>query len=207
MRPLIILNPSTLTFLLDRLSSNLFKMIKVGIIITKRNVIIAFLSFALGAPPPQQDRYLARRPYCRIFLGPHYSWAWPATAGPSNLRRTSASATTGLRSIAGFGDTVAVFRACCGRSRIQAEVCSGVGAWRVSTRVAPLAPLALYWRPAPSILRRSVVPSMSASAARRWECRGRKAHPRGVRSTSLTGTPTSSSLNSRLARYSRAQAV
>jgi hypothetical protein len=71
---LIILNPSTLTFLLDRLSSNLFKMIKVGIIITKRNVIIAFLSFALRAPPPQHDRYLARRPisafsWVRIFLG------------------------------------------------------------------------------------------------------------------------------------------
>jgi hypothetical protein len=57
---LIILNPSTLTFFLDRLFSNLVKMIKVGIIRT-RNVIIAFLSFALGAPPQQrQDRYLAR---------------------------------------------------------------------------------------------------------------------------------------------------
>jgi hypothetical protein len=56
---LIILNPSTLTFFLDRLFSNLVKMIKVGIIRT-RNVIIAFLSFALGAPPQQQqDRYLA----------------------------------------------------------------------------------------------------------------------------------------------------
>jgi hypothetical protein len=70
---LIILNPSTLTFLLDRLSSNLFKMIKVGIIITKRNVIIAFLSFALGALPPQHGRYLTRRPisafsWVRIFL-------------------------------------------------------------------------------------------------------------------------------------------
>jgi hypothetical protein len=41
---LIILNPSTLAVLLDRLFSNLFKMIKVGIIIRKRNVIIAFLS-------------------------------------------------------------------------------------------------------------------------------------------------------------------
>jgi hypothetical protein len=60
MWPLIILNPSTLTFFLDRLLSNLFKMIKVGIIRT-RSVIIAFLSFALGTPPPQQDRYLARR--------------------------------------------------------------------------------------------------------------------------------------------------
>jgi hypothetical protein len=38
---LIILNPSTLTFLLDRLFSNLFKMIKVGTIIRMRNVIIA----------------------------------------------------------------------------------------------------------------------------------------------------------------------
>ena len=43
--PLITLNPSTLTFLLDRLFSNLFKMIKVGITkIRTRNVIIAFLS-------------------------------------------------------------------------------------------------------------------------------------------------------------------
>jgi hypothetical protein len=71
---LIILNPSMLTFFLDRLFSNLFKMIKVGIIITTRNAIIAFLSFALGAPPPQQDRYLAP-PYL----------AWPATAEPWNL--------------------------------------------------------------------------------------------------------------------------
>jgi hypothetical protein len=38
---LIILNPSTLTFLLDRLFSNLFKMIKVGTMIRMRNVIIA----------------------------------------------------------------------------------------------------------------------------------------------------------------------
>jgi hypothetical protein len=38
---LIILNPSTLTFLLDRLFSNLFKMIKVGTIIRTKNVIIA----------------------------------------------------------------------------------------------------------------------------------------------------------------------
>ena len=50
-------------------------------------MIIAFLSFALGAPPPQQDRYLARRPISA------FSWAWPATAGPSNYRLTSASAT------------------------------------------------------------------------------------------------------------------
>src|SRR5687767_12820783 len=68
-----------LTGLLDRLLSNLFKMIKVGIIRT-RNVITAFLSFALGAPPLQQDRYLARR------LISAFSWAWRATAGPSNLR-------------------------------------------------------------------------------------------------------------------------
>jgi hypothetical protein len=47
---LITLNPSTLTFLLDRLFSNLFKMINVGIkTIRTRNVIIAFLSFARGA--------------------------------------------------------------------------------------------------------------------------------------------------------------
>jgi hypothetical protein len=62
-------------------------MIKVGIIRT-RSVIIPFLSFALGAPPLQQDRYLARRPISA------FSRAWPATAGPSNLRRTSAFATT-----------------------------------------------------------------------------------------------------------------
>jgi hypothetical protein len=65
------LNPSTLTFLLDRLFSNLVKMIKVGII-KRRNVIIARLSFALGAQPPpqqqQQDRYLARS-YSALFLG------------------------------------------------------------------------------------------------------------------------------------------
>jgi hypothetical protein len=58
--PLIILNPSTLTFFLDRLLSNLFKMIKIGIIRT-RSVTIAFLSFALE-PPPQHDQHLARRP-------------------------------------------------------------------------------------------------------------------------------------------------
>jgi hypothetical protein len=68
-----------LTCLLDRLLSNLFKIIKVGIIRT-RKVITAFLSFALGAPPLQQDRYLAPAPYFHIFLG------WRATAGPSNLR-------------------------------------------------------------------------------------------------------------------------
>ena len=39
---MITLNPSTLTFFLDRLFSNLFKMIKVGIkTIRTRNVIIA----------------------------------------------------------------------------------------------------------------------------------------------------------------------
>jgi hypothetical protein len=44
---LIILNPSTLTFLLDRLFSNLFKIIKVGIrTIRARNVSMAFLSFS-----------------------------------------------------------------------------------------------------------------------------------------------------------------
>jgi hypothetical protein len=64
------LNPSTLTFRLDRLFSNLFKMIKVGITtIRTRKVIIAFLSLALGRPPPQQDRYLVGRAYFRIFLG------------------------------------------------------------------------------------------------------------------------------------------
>jgi hypothetical protein len=51
---LITLNPSTLTFLLDRLSSNLVKMIKIGTTIRTRNVITALLSFALGATPPQQ---------------------------------------------------------------------------------------------------------------------------------------------------------
>ena len=50
-----------------------------------------------------------------------------------------------------FGDTVAVFRACCGQSRIQAGVASGIGVWRVSTRVAPPA------RPAfPGCQRRAV---------------------------------------------------
>jgi hypothetical protein len=67
---LITLNPSTLTFFLDRLSSNLVKMIKIGTTIRTRNVIITLLSFALGAPSQQQDRYLARRPYFPTFLGP-----------------------------------------------------------------------------------------------------------------------------------------
>src|SRR4029453_7869454 len=56
-----------------------------------------------------QDRYLARRPF------PHFSWAWPATAGPSNLKRPSASATT-TPFDRRFEDTLAAFRACCGRS-------------------------------------------------------------------------------------------
>jgi hypothetical protein len=64
---LIILNPSMLTFLLDRLFSNLVKMIKIGMPIRRSNVNIAFLSFARGAPP-QQDRYLACA-YFRIPLG------------------------------------------------------------------------------------------------------------------------------------------
>jgi hypothetical protein len=63
-----------LTCLLDRLLSNLFKMIKVGIIRT-RNVITAFLSFALGAPP-------LLRPGA---LFPHFL-GLRATAGPSDLR-------------------------------------------------------------------------------------------------------------------------
>jgi hypothetical protein len=65
---LIILNPSTLTFFLDRLFSSQFKMIKVGIVRT-RNVIIGFHSFALGAPPLEQDRYLVRRPTAALGLG------------------------------------------------------------------------------------------------------------------------------------------
>ncbi len=82
MQPLIILNPSTLAFLLDRRFSNLVKMIKVGITtIRARNVIIAFLSFALGAPPPPQDRYLARRPISA------FSGLGRQRPGPSNLRR------------------------------------------------------------------------------------------------------------------------
>jgi hypothetical protein len=64
---LIILNPSTLTFRLDRLFSNLVKMIKIGMLIRRSNVNIAFLSFARGAPL-QQDRYLACA-YFRIPLG------------------------------------------------------------------------------------------------------------------------------------------
>jgi hypothetical protein len=76
-----------LTCLLDRLLSNLFKMIKVGIIRT-RNVITAFLSFALGAPPLQQDRYLAPAPYFHIFLG------LAGNGRAIELEGTPASATT-----------------------------------------------------------------------------------------------------------------
>ena len=57
-----------------------------------------------------------------IWPGPvSASWAWPATTGPSNLRRTSASATT-TPFDRRFEDTLAAFRACCGRSRIHAGV-------------------------------------------------------------------------------------
>ena len=60
-----------------------------------------------------------------IWPGPvSASWAWPATTGPSNLRRTSASATT-TPFDRRFEDTLAAFRACCGRSRIQVGVDSG----------------------------------------------------------------------------------
>jgi hypothetical protein len=64
---LITLNPSTLTFFLDRLFSNLVKMIKVGRIIRTRNVIIAFLSLALGAPSQKIDIWPGAQ--FRIFLG------------------------------------------------------------------------------------------------------------------------------------------
>lgn len=80
------MNPSTLTFLLDRLFSNLFKMIKVGTTIRMRNVIIA--SFH---PPPSAAAAArsisGRRPI------PH-SLRGLAGIGqaPSNLRRTSACA-------------------------------------------------------------------------------------------------------------------
>ena len=59
--------PSTLTFFLDRLFSNLVKMIKVGRITRTRNVIIAFLSLALGAPSHKIDIWPGA--YSRIFLG------------------------------------------------------------------------------------------------------------------------------------------
>jgi hypothetical protein len=70
---LIILNPSTLTFLLDRLFSNLFKMIKVGTTIRMRNVIIASL-----IPPSERRRRKVDvwpAPNFRILFG-----AWQATA-------------------------------------------------------------------------------------------------------------------------------
>jgi hypothetical protein len=82
---LIILNPSTLTFLLDRLFSNLFKMIKVGTIIRMRNVIIA----SFHSPSE-------RRRKVDIWPAPSFRIRFGALAGngpaPSNLRRTSASA-------------------------------------------------------------------------------------------------------------------
>jgi hypothetical protein len=64
---LITLYPSTLTFFLDRLFSNLVKMIKVGRITRTRNVITAFLSLALGAPSHKIDIWPGA--YVRNFLG------------------------------------------------------------------------------------------------------------------------------------------
>jgi hypothetical protein len=65
---LITLNPSTLTFFLDRLFSNLFKMIKVGIIIRMRNVITAFLS-SLSELGRRSKIDIWPGAYFRIFLG------------------------------------------------------------------------------------------------------------------------------------------
>jgi hypothetical protein len=76
---LIILNPSTLTFLLDRLFSNLFKMIKVGTIIRTKNVIIA----SFHSPSERHRR-------SKIDISPgaqnfRISWAWPQWPSPVDL--------------------------------------------------------------------------------------------------------------------------
>jgi hypothetical protein len=99
-----------------------------------RNVIIA--SFHSRSAAAAARSISGQRPISAL------SWAW---AG--NGRAIELEADLGLPPRLTpldrrFGDTLAVFRACCGRSRIQAGVASGIGAWRVSTRVAPLAPLA-----------------------------------------------------------------
>ena len=118
-------------------------MIKVGMIIRMRIVIIAFLHSLSERP---------RRSKIDIWTGalfPHFL-GLAGNGRAIDLRRTllPPRLTPFDRR---FGDTVAVFRACCGRSRIQAGVASGIGAWRVSTRVAPLA------RPAfPGCQRRAV---------------------------------------------------
>jgi hypothetical protein len=65
---LIILNPSRLTVLLDRLFSNLVKMIKVGTIIRTKNVIIAS-PHPLGAPPPSKIDVWPGAQIFRIFWG------------------------------------------------------------------------------------------------------------------------------------------
>ena len=63
---MITLNPSTLTFFLDRLFSNLVKMIKVGRIIRTRNVII--VSFHSLSERRRTRSISGPAPIC-IFLG------------------------------------------------------------------------------------------------------------------------------------------